>query len=528
MKHWKYLAAAGALALLLTAGLSGCAKPGEEDASSLVSSSAEDPSLFPTGTTIGGRNIGGKTLEEALEISKKALEEAVNSLEISVKFKDDTVLLQKGDFAIQDVIEQELPRLLQNRSPQEYELPYVADLSPSGRQKLQDAAKACFVQAKDATIESYDGSSFTFTQEQAGSRVDMAATLKSVRQLLSQKHDGDIQAAFIDTPPKLTQQYLSENFRQISTYSTTSTNTENGNSNMRLALSHVNGTILQPGQEFSYNTTIGDSTDPSMGWLPAGGINGGVLVQVYGGGICQGSTTLYNAALMAGMTITERDCHSMPSTYCPIGLDATVDYGNIDFKFKNPLEAPIYIAAWMENVTLHVSFFGILPEEWDSITLGSEQTGSSGPLSESSFVVDAGLAKGQYRLKSSGNNGYSARAWRTFLKGESTVRTEELADSYYRPTGRVFAVGAGTDTSKIDTSKNEGTTEPSPSPTPSASASPSPTPTPGTDPTPPTPPVVTPPPTEEPTPPPATPEPPVPTFNPEPPPVSNPDSTPTE
>ena len=137
---------------------------------------------------------------------------------------------------------------------------------------------------------------------------------------------------------------------------------------MRLALSHVNGTILQPGQEFSYNTTIGDSTDPSMGWLPAGGINGGVLVQVYGGGICQGSTTLYNAALMAGMTITERDCHSMPSTYCPIGLDATVDYGNIDFKFKNPLEAPIYIAAWMENVTLHVSFFGILPEEWDSIT----------------------------------------------------------------------------------------------------------------------------------------------------------------
>lgn len=513
------------MALFLTAGLGGCSKPGPDDASSMASSAVDDPSLFPTGTTMGGRNIGGKTLEEAMDISKKALEEAVAGLEISVKFKDDTILLQKGDFVIQDVIEQELPRLLENREPQEYELPYVADLAPGGKQKLQDAARACFVQAKDATIEGYDGGKFTFTQEQAGSRVDMAATLKSVRQLLSQKHDGDIQAAFIDTAPKLTKQYLEENFRQISTYSTTSTNTENGNSNMRLALSHVNGTILQPGQEFSYNSTIGDSTDPSMGWLPAGGINGGVMVQVYGGGICQGSTTLYNAALMAGMTITERDNHSMPSTYCPIGLDATVDYGNIDFKFKNALEAPVYIAAWMEGVDLHVTFFGVPPEEWDSITLGSEQTGFSGPLSEVSFVEDAGLARGAYRLKSSGNNGYSARAWRTFMKGDTAVRTEDLPGSYYRPTGRVFIVGAGTDTSKVDTSRDEGNTEPSPSPSPTPSAEPSPTPgtepTPSTEPTPVPPPVVTPAPTPEPTPPPATQEP-VPTFDPQPP-VSNPD-----
>jgi len=513
MKKWKYWAAAGALTLLLAAGFAGCSRPGEEDASSLASSAVSDPSLFPTGTTIGGRNIGGKTVEEALDIAKKALEEAVGGLEISVKFKDDTVVLQKGDFDIQDVLEQELPRLLANRSPQEYELPYVADLSPSGKSKLEEAAKACFVQAKDSTVESFDGSSFTFTQEQAGSRVDMAATLKSVRQLLSQKHDGDIQAAFLETKPKFTQKYLSENFKQISTYSTVSTNTENGNSNMRLALSHVNGTLLQPGQEFSYNTTIGDSTDPSAGWLPAGGISGGVLVQVYGGGICQGSTTLYNAALMAGMTITERDCHSMPSSYCPIGLDATVDYGNIDFKFKNPLEAPVYIAAWMENENLHVSFFGIVPEEWDNITLYSEQTGFSGPLSETSFVEDASLAAGQYRLKTSGNNGYSARAWRTFRKGETEIRTEELPSSYYRPTGRVFIVGAGTDTSKIDTSKEEGTTEPSAKPSPSLSPTPStepsheptPPPAPSTEPTPP--------PTEPPV---VTPEP-IPTFEPVPP-----------
>ena len=525
------MAVAGAASLLLLGSLGGCSKPGPEDTSSLVSSEADDASLFPTGTTMGGRNIGGKTLEEAIEISKSAMEESLGKLEISVKFKDDTILLQKTDFTVQDVLEKELPKLLENRQPQEYELPYVADLSPAGKQKLEDAAKACYVEAKDSTIESYNGETgaFAFTQEQAGSRVDMAATLKSVRQLLSQKKEGAIQAAFLETKPKLTQQYLSENFKQLSTYSTTSTNTENGNSNMRLALSHINGTILSHGQEFSYNSTIGDSTNPANGWLPAGGISNGVLVQVYGGGICQGSTTLYNAALLAGMEITERDCHSMPSTYCPIGLDATVDYGNIDFKFKNPLETPIYISAWMSGVELHVSFFGIFPKEWDKVSVGSEQTGSSGPLSDVSFAVDASLAKGEYRLKSSGNNGYSAKAWRTFLKGDATVRSEELPSSYYRPTGRVYIIGAGTDTSKIDTSRESGNTEPSATPSPTPSPSPTPKPD---NPTP----APTPVPTPAPTPPPAPPTeaPPTeapPTFDPMPPtepPAGLPDGSGTE
>ena len=167
----------------------------------------------------------------------------------------------------------------------------------------------------------------------------------------------------------------------------------------------------------------------------------------------------------------------------------------------------------MEDKVLHVSFFGITPEEWDNIVLGSEETGSSGPLSESSFVVDATLKKGQYRLKTSGNNGYSARAWRIFKKGDAEVRTEDLPDSYYRPTGKVFAIGAGTDTSKIDTGKDEGDTEPSASPSVEPSTEP-------------TPPVIEPtPPVDPPSPPPIVdPTEPPPTFDPNPPvpPVSDP------
>ncbi len=516
----KRKAAVFAAALLLAAGLSACAlKPAETSSSSLP----EDLSLFPEGTSIGGKNISGKTPEEAAQIAKKAIEEEMDALEITVKFKDDTVLLNKGDFVFQELLDLNMPKLLENRKAQQYELSYVIDLSQQGKQKLWEAAERCFSEGKNATVKSFDGASgsFTFTDPQKGERVDMDKTMKSVRQLLSQKHGGAIQAAFSQTNPRLTKEYLKKNFKLLSTYSTESTNTENGNSNMRLALSHVNGTVLEPGQVFSYNGTIGDSTDPGAGWLPAGGLSGGISVQMYGGGICQGSTTIYNAVLLAGMEIVERDCHSMPSSYCPIGLDATVDYGNIDFKFRNPTDTPVYLSSWMEGVTLYVSVYGCPSREWDKIEVSSEQTGSEPPLSEVSFVKDADLAKGQYVRRSTGNTGYSARAYRMFYLGGKLVKTEELPSSYYAPTGTVYAVGEGTDTSKVDTGKPSGTTEPSPSPKPKPTPTKEPTPPPVETPTPPPtePPVTEPPVTE----PPVT-EPPAPSLEPTPPPVPEPES----
>ena len=282
----------------------------------------EDLSLFPEGASIGGKNIAGKTVDEALEIARAAIDEAVNGLEITVKFRDDTVVLSGEDFTTQNVLELTLPQLLEERLAEDSALNYVVDLSQAGEDKLLAAAQACATDAKNATVSgrAEDGS-FTFTDEQVGSQVDLAKTLESVRQLLSQKRGGDIQAAFVETQPTVTKAYLQEHFVKLSSYSTVSTNTANGNSNMALALSKVNGTILDPGEEFSYNTTLGDSTDPNNGWLPAGGISGGVIVQMYGGGICQGSSTLYIASLYAGMEIVERWCHAMPSSYCPIRLD---------------------------------------------------------------------------------------------------------------------------------------------------------------------------------------------------------------
>ena len=479
-KFWKkglLLLLAAALALCCLAACQKGSEASAEDPAQSLLSQEDRNKTFPQGLTVGGRSLAGKTFNEGLDLCRASIHDAVAQMSITVAFGDKSVTLSGSDFTAKDVMDRLLANALSSGKAQELELNYVTDLSESGRKKLNEAAKGAAVQGKNASVAGFDENGFIFTEEKKGARVDMTATLASVEALLAAKKSGSVQASIIEITPETTKETLSKKFREIASYSTVSTNTANGNSNMALAMKHCNGTILQPGEVFSYNDTIGDSTDPDNGWLPAGGLSGGLLVQVYGGGICQGSTTIYNAALRAGMEIVWRDCHSSPSSYCPIGLDATVDYGNIDFRFRNPLDAPVYLACGMEDTTVWCKIYGCVPDEWDEIEVGSEQTGSKPIPEEVRFVTDSRLAPGEYVRKSSGEWGYTARAWRTYYKNGEAVRTEELPESEYSVTPVTYAVGPDTDTSLVDTSEEEGTVNPAASPSPAPTATPSPVPT---------------------------------------------------
>lgn len=475
-------------------------------------SKPKDLTVFPQGTTISGENISGKTVDEALEAGKAYLDTVKEKTEISIKFGDDNVMLKGNDFETSDILEQQIPELLAAGQAGEYDISYVIDLSKEGKEKIFAAAKTTYKAGKNATVEKYDSDSgsFVFTDGEKGSRADINKTFKSIRQMLSQKTGGNLQAQFMEVLPKTSKEELAENFVRLSAFSTVSSNTSNGNSNMALALSRINGTVLEPGQVFSYNDSIGNSTSTDDGYLPAGGIMSGILIDVIGGGICQGSSTLYNSVIRAGLEIVERECHGKESTYIATGLDAAVDYGNIDFRFRNNLENPIYLMCWMDGTTLNTSIYGVQPEEWDNIEVYSERTGTIAALSTVSFVKDPNLGEGSYERRSSGTTGAQSIASRTFYKNGEVVRREDLPSSYYPPTGIIFAHGPNTDTSKIDTGSAGGgtaaTPKPGPNPTPPPTSSgtegPSdPTPSPPDDPTPP-PVTPTPEPTPEPTPPP--------------------------
>ena len=135
----------------------------------------------------------------------------------------------------------------------------------------------------------------------------------------------------------------------LGSYTTSySTRQTNRCTNIRLAATAISGTVLQPGETFSFNTVVGRRT-AARGYQVAHVYSGGKVEEGIGGGICQVSSTLFNAALLSNMTITARTSHGLPVSYLPAGRDATVSWGGPEFKFKNPYDFPVKITAGYDS-----------------------------------------------------------------------------------------------------------------------------------------------------------------------------------
>ena len=185
---------------------------------------------------------------------------------------------------------------------------------------------------------------------------------------------------FYVEPPK-TPVKTEEYDYDIASYSTkfnTSAGNYNRNYNMQLAAEAINGTILQPGDSFSYNTTLLTKSNGGQGYLSAGILVNGQPSSGRGGGICQVSSTLYQAALYSGMTITSRTSHSAKVGYLPAGRDATVSWGSVDFCFRNDLSIPVKIQAYAYKGEVLVRFWSQeKPPSFNNIEVKVKHNGSS-------------------------------------------------------------------------------------------------------------------------------------------------------
>ena len=147
-------------------------------------------------------------------------------------------------------------------------------------------------------------------------------------------------------------------FRDVlGSYTAYSSSQYNRDVNLRLSCNAINGKILYPGQSISYNATLGQRT-PEKGYKPAASYYGSETITSYGGGICQASSSLYYAALIADLEIVERHNHGYVSSYMPLGMDATVDWSGPDLKIRNNTEYPIRIEAYASGGTVTVKLIG--------------------------------------------------------------------------------------------------------------------------------------------------------------------------
>lgn len=226
---------------------------------------------------------------------------------------------------------------------------------------------------------------------------------------------------------------------KLATYSTSyASSNANRSTNIALAASKINGTVLMPGEEFSFNGTVGKRT-AANGFKTATVYSNGQVTTDYGGGICQVSSTLYNTVLKANLEITNRVNHTFTVGYVPIGLDATVSWGSPDFKFKNNRSYPIKIVATTSNKRLTISVFGLKEDVEYEVELVSYKTGSI-PYS-TVYTTDSSLGKGKTKVVQSGSNGATSVAYKILkLNGKEVSRTL-LSKDRYSPHNQIIARG---------------------------------------------------------------------------------------
>ena len=193
-----------------------------------------------------------------------------------------------------------------------------------------------------------------------------------------------------------------------------------------------------PGESFSYNGKLGNTTK-EKGYKEGGAYVGGKVVQAYGGGICQVSTTLYNAVLYANLEIVERHNHSYAVNYVPAGRDATVAYGGKDFKFKNNRSYPVKIVANAKNGVVSVSIAGIKEEKEYEVVLSSSVL-STTPC-QTVYEKNSSLAEGKEKVIQKGHSGLKSLAYKTIKYNGTVISKTVLSKDTYKPMDRIVQVG---------------------------------------------------------------------------------------
>lgn len=224
-----------------------------------------------------------------------------------------------------------------------------------------------YVAPKDATIKK-GTAGFEITHEENGRELDSEKAVNMVVEYIISSQNvetsdnnsvKEFETPIKDVPAKITYEQLLQVKDTIGVYSTKYSGSQSSGRviNMKVAASHMNGTVVAPGDVFSTNKCFGEST-PENGYKLAGAYINGKLDQDYGGGVCQVSTTLYNAVLRAELEVVERANHSLTVGYVPRGFDATLAGDYIDFKFKNNSSCPVYIESYVTNNQVVVNIYG--------------------------------------------------------------------------------------------------------------------------------------------------------------------------
>ena len=282
----------------------------------------------------------------------------------------------------------------------------------------------------------YTKDPFTIHPEEDGIDFDVE-TAKSMLQEEKEEYEIPLK---ITKPGKTVKEIGTEAFPDLLATCSTSYNAGNVNrtTNLKLATSKINGVVLLPNEEFSYNKVVGERTI-SAGYKMAATFSGGKVVDGLGGGICQISSTLYDAVVFANLNVTTRRNHQFVTSYLPAGKDATVVWGSQDFKFVNTRKYPVRIVAKVEGGNATVQIWGIKEDVEYDISIETKKVATIAYTTQ--YVQDASLPAGQQKVVQAGSNGRKVEAYKVTKLNGQIISTTLLSRDTYNAMQRIVHVG---------------------------------------------------------------------------------------
>ncbi len=349
--------------------------------------------------------------------------------------ENENLIIIKGKKGIEINKEEFIKKINETIKKEEKRFEIPVENSVPEEIDIEKIYKEIYKEAKNAYIEENP------TQVHAQvNGVDFAISLEQAKQIISEEKEEYVIPLKI-TIPEITLDDLSkEAFPQIlGTFTTTySASNENRETNLKLSSEKINGTIIMPGEIFSYNKIVGERTI-AKGYKEAAVYSGGKVINGIGGGICQLSSTLYNAVVYANLEIVSRSNHMFLTSYVTAGRDATVSWGTLDFSFKNTRKYPIKVVSIVKNGLVTVEIQGLKEEKEYEVVIENKVTEVI-PY-QVKYVKDDKLEEGETQIVQYGANGAKSITYKVLKYNGNVVSREILSTDTYSALERIIKIG---------------------------------------------------------------------------------------
>lgn len=451
MKIWKKILPFAAFAIIVA---------GFSLASDMVKAQENEDGVIPDKVYIGDIAVGGMNADEATQAVQADVAQKM-SAQFTLTAGERQVTVSAADLGVEwanthviedaltvgkagNLIERYKAKKDLENADKVFDIQYDVD-----EQKVKSCLEENAGELNQEPVENgltRENGAFVLTEGKQGVEVDTTKAVAEIEDFFSSDWNGEngtieLSAKVVD--PKVSAEDLKKVKDVLGTFSTDFSASSAGRiANVKNATEKINGTVLYPGEEFSVYDSIGP-LDASNGYELAGAYENGTTVESYGGGVCQVSTTLYNAVIRAELEVTERFNHSMMVDYVQPSMDAAIAGTYKNLKFKNSTEAPVYIEGYTNGGILYFTIYGEETRDPNrQVTFESETVSVDEPATQ---IVASGDPIGSVSVTQKSHTGRTAQLWKIVTVNGVEKSREVFNKSKYNASPKIISVGTASD-----------------------------------------------------------------------------------